>query len=152
MGDFAPEVKRILSGARLLLRAAREGRPRNVEKPDQRQKLSRRSQNYVPTHSQRYHEASWFAEGIQVASVASSDAKAARLWQPMDSRGFDPMTGHRPFDVLAKGFSAERKARVAARVSQLKADMPLHELRQARERSQEEGGPLEITARVPKEA
>ena len=88
------------------------------------------------------------------------------------------MTGHRPFKELTKGFSPERKARVAARVSQLKADMPLHELRQARERSQEDlareqnvvaklekrgdmhvsnlrryvealGGSLEITARFP---
>ena len=48
------------------------------------------------------------------------------------------MTGHRPFKELTKGFSPERKARVAARVTQLKADMPLHELRQARERSQED--------------
>jgi hypothetical protein len=43
------------------------------------------------------------------------------------------MTGHRPFNELTKGFSPERKARV----TQLKADMPLHELRQAHERSQE---------------
>src|SRR3979490_3045732 len=48
------------------------------------------------------------------------------------------MTGHRPFNLLTKGFSSERKARVAARVTQLKADMPLHELRRARERSQED--------------
>ena len=41
------------------------------------------------------------------------------------------MTGHRSFKELTKGFSPERKARVAARVTQLKADMPLHELRQA---------------------
>jgi hypothetical protein len=42
------------------------------------------------------------------------------------------MTGHRSFKELTKGFSAERKARVATRVSQLKIDMALHELRQAR--------------------
>ena len=48
------------------------------------------------------------------------------------------MTGHRSFKELTKGFSPERKARVAVRVSQLKADMPLHELRRARERSQED--------------
>ena len=48
------------------------------------------------------------------------------------------MTGHRSFKELTKSFSPERKARVAARVTQLKADMPLHELRQARERSQED--------------
>jgi transcriptional regulator with XRE-family HTH domain len=48
------------------------------------------------------------------------------------------MTGHRPFSDLTKGFSAERKARISAKVNALKADMPLAELRQARERSQEE--------------
>jgi hypothetical protein len=48
------------------------------------------------------------------------------------------MTGHRTFNELTKGFSPERKARVVARGSQLKADMPLHELRQAHERSQED--------------
>jgi len=48
------------------------------------------------------------------------------------------MTGHRPFKELTKGFSKERTARVAARVSKLKAEMALHELRQARERSQED--------------
>jgi transcriptional regulator with XRE-family HTH domain len=46
------------------------------------------------------------------------------------------MTGHRPFKELIKGFSPQRKARVAARISQLKTDMALHELRLARERSQ----------------
>src|SRR6202162_6582661 len=51
---------------------------------------------------------------------------------------FDPMTGHRPFKELTKGFSEARQARVAARVSELKTEMALHELRQARERSQEE--------------
>ena len=48
------------------------------------------------------------------------------------------MTGRRSFKELTKDFSPERKARVTARVTQLKADMPLHELRQARERSQED--------------
>jgi DNA-binding XRE family transcriptional regulator len=52
--------------------------------------------------------------------------------------GLIPMTGRRPFKELTKGFSPERKARVAARVTQLKGDMALHELRQARERSQED--------------
>jgi len=33
------------------------------------------------------------------------------------------MTGHRPFKELTKSFSPEHKARVAARVTQLKADM-----------------------------
>jgi transcriptional regulator with XRE-family HTH domain len=48
------------------------------------------------------------------------------------------MAGHRPFKELTKGFSAARQARVVARVSELKRGMALHELRQARERSQEE--------------
>jgi len=48
------------------------------------------------------------------------------------------MTGRRPFSELTKSFTPERKARVAAKVSELKADMPLSELRQARERSQKE--------------
>jgi transcriptional regulator with XRE-family HTH domain len=48
------------------------------------------------------------------------------------------MTGHRPFKELTKGFSDARKARVAARHSALKSEMALHELRQARERSQED--------------
>jgi transcriptional regulator with XRE-family HTH domain len=48
------------------------------------------------------------------------------------------MTGHRPFKELTKGFSEARKARVASRVSELKSEMALHELRQARERSQED--------------
>ncbi|TKV74029.1 helix-turn-helix domain-containing protein [Bradyrhizobium elkanii] len=45
------------------------------------------------------------------------------------------MAGHRSFKGLTKGFSPERTARVVARVDVL---MALHELRQARERSQEE--------------
>lgn len=48
------------------------------------------------------------------------------------------MTGRRPFKELTEGFSPERKARVAARVLELKEAMALHELRQARARSQEE--------------
>jgi hypothetical protein len=48
------------------------------------------------------------------------------------------MAGHRPFTELTKGFSSERKARVVERVSQLKADIPSSELREARERSQED--------------
>ena len=48
------------------------------------------------------------------------------------------MAGHRSFKGLTKGFSPERKPRVAARVDVLKKDMALHELRRARERSQEE--------------
>jgi hypothetical protein len=48
------------------------------------------------------------------------------------------MSGHRPFKELTKGFSEARKARVAARLSELKTEMALHELRQACERSQED--------------
>jgi transcriptional regulator with XRE-family HTH domain len=48
------------------------------------------------------------------------------------------MSGHRPFKELTKGFSKERATRVAARVDDLKTEMALHELRQARERSQED--------------
>lgn len=48
------------------------------------------------------------------------------------------MSGHRPFNELTKGFSPVRKRRVAAKLRALKADMPLAELRQARDRSQEE--------------
>jgi transcriptional regulator with XRE-family HTH domain len=50
------------------------------------------------------------------------------------------MSGHHPFDELTKKFSAKRKARVSERVSELKTEMALAELRQARERSQEELG------------
>lgn len=48
------------------------------------------------------------------------------------------MTGHRPFSELIAKFPAKRKARVAARVTELKAEMALAELRQARELSQED--------------
>ncbi|MBX9827909.1 MAG: helix-turn-helix domain-containing protein [Xanthobacteraceae bacterium] len=48
------------------------------------------------------------------------------------------MTGHRPFSELTKKFSPERKARSAAKLSVLKAAMPLAELRQALEQSQQE--------------
>jgi len=46
------------------------------------------------------------------------------------------MTGHRSFSELTKDHTPERKARIAARVTELKAEMALHELRRARERSQ----------------
>ena len=48
------------------------------------------------------------------------------------------MTGHRPFSELTKNFTSERKARTAAKVRKLKAEMPLAELRQARSQSQQE--------------
>ena len=46
------------------------------------------------------------------------------------------MTGHRPFKDLTVGFSREQRARVATRVGELKEEMALAELRQARQRSQ----------------
>ncbi len=48
------------------------------------------------------------------------------------------MAGHHPFKELTKGFSEARKARVVARVSELKHEMALQELRQVRERSQQD--------------
>lgn len=42
------------------------------------------------------------------------------------------MSGRRSFSELTRGFSAERRARVDAKKAQLRAAMPLHELRQAR--------------------
>src|SRR5580704_11989810 len=48
------------------------------------------------------------------------------------------MTGRRPFGELTKNFTSERKARTAAKVHALKEQMPLAELRQAREWSQKE--------------
>lgn len=47
------------------------------------------------------------------------------------------MSGHRPFAELRKRMSPERRARNAA-AKEMLAEMALHELRQARERSQEE--------------
>jgi transcriptional regulator with XRE-family HTH domain len=48
------------------------------------------------------------------------------------------MTGHRPFAELRKRIAPERRARNAAAAKQMLAEMALHELRQARARSQEE--------------
>jgi transcriptional regulator with XRE-family HTH domain len=48
------------------------------------------------------------------------------------------MSGHQSFSHLTKKFSPARKSRVAAKAHALKAEMPLAELRQARERSQEQ--------------
>jgi len=47
------------------------------------------------------------------------------------------MTGHRPFSELTRGFSAERKARVATKAAALREEMSLADLRKARELSQE---------------
>jgi len=48
------------------------------------------------------------------------------------------VSGHRPFTELTSKFSPKRKARVAARVAELKAEMALAELRQAREQTQQD--------------
>jgi transcriptional regulator with XRE-family HTH domain len=47
------------------------------------------------------------------------------------------MTGHRPFKEPTKTFSARRKARVQARVTELKQEMMLSELRRARAQTQQ---------------
>ena len=41
------------------------------------------------------------------------------------------MSGHRPFQELTEGFTANRRRRVETRKRELLAEMPLHELRQA---------------------
>jgi hypothetical protein len=56
-------------------------------------------------------------------------------------QGFYPMTGHRSFHELTDGFSPARKARVAARVTQLNAGMLLHERPRSSVRSQEDLAP-----------
>jgi len=48
------------------------------------------------------------------------------------------MTGHRPFSELRKRMSSERRTRNAEAAKQMLSEMALHELRRARERSQEE--------------
>ncbi|HEY7300002.1 MAG TPA: XRE family transcriptional regulator [Xanthobacteraceae bacterium] len=48
------------------------------------------------------------------------------------------MSGHHPFSKLIESFTPERKARTAAKLCAFKEEMPLAELRQARERSQKE--------------
>src|ERR1700731_5349152 len=48
------------------------------------------------------------------------------------------MTGHHPFSNLRKRMTPARRARNARATRRMLADMTLHELRQARERSQED--------------
>jgi DNA-binding transcriptional regulator YiaG len=48
------------------------------------------------------------------------------------------MSGHRPFSALRKRMTPARRARNAEATRRMLADMGLHELRQARERSQQE--------------
>ena len=50
------------------------------------------------------------------------------------------MSGRQAFDELTKGFTPERRARVDARKAELRAAMPLHELRQARAMTQKAVG------------
>jgi predicted transcriptional regulator len=55
------------------------------------------------------------------------------------------MTGHRPFSELTKGFTPQRRARVASKAAALREEMTLEELRKARAVSQEElAGSLEV--------
>lgn len=48
------------------------------------------------------------------------------------------MTGHRPFSELRKGISPERRAKNSEATQAMQTEMALHELRHARELSQEE--------------
>lgn len=48
------------------------------------------------------------------------------------------MTGHRSFNELRQGMSAERRARNAEASQHMLREMALHELRRAREKSQED--------------
>ena len=50
------------------------------------------------------------------------------------------MSGRHAFGELTKDFIPERRARVAARKAELRAAMPLHELRQARSLTQKAVG------------
>ncbi len=52
------------------------------------------------------------------------------------------MSGRRPFTELTKDFSPERRARVEAKKAELRAAMPLHELRQARAMTQKALGEM----------
>jgi transcriptional regulator with XRE-family HTH domain len=48
------------------------------------------------------------------------------------------VTGHRPFRELTKGFTPERRARVAAKAAELREAMTLEELRKVRDLSQDD--------------
>ena len=58
------------------------------------------------------------------------------------------MSGRHPFDELTKDFTPERRARVDARKAELRAAMPLHELRQARAMTQKAVGEV-LTVNQP---
>ena len=55
------------------------------------------------------------------------------------------MSGRHPFDDLTKHFTPERRARIDARKAELRAAMPLHELRQARAMTQKCAGCVPVT-------
>src|SRR4051812_16927777 len=65
------------------------------------------------------------APGVFSECVAQNCSKT--LYLRAKEMEFDPMTGHRPFKELTKGFSEMRKARVASRLSELMSEMALHE-------------------------
>ena len=48
------------------------------------------------------------------------------------------MAGHKPWSELTKNFSPERRRRIDEMTRKALAEMPLHELRQARELTQQE--------------
>ena len=48
------------------------------------------------------------------------------------------MSGRRPFSELTKNFTPERRQRIEAKKVELRAAMPLHELRQAQVMTQKE--------------
>ena len=48
------------------------------------------------------------------------------------------MSGHRPFGELTMGFPPDRRRRVDVLKAELRAEMPLHELRRARALSQKD--------------
>ena len=50
------------------------------------------------------------------------------------------MSGRHAFNELTKDFTPERRARVDGRKAELRAAMPLYELRRAREMTQQEVG------------
>ncbi|GJE02992.1 hypothetical protein GMJLKIPL_4943 [Methylobacterium isbiliense] len=63
---------------------------------------------------------------------------ADRLYDAYQARGVDPMSGHRSFDTLRAKISPERRARNRDATERMLREMTLHELRQAREQSQQD--------------
>lgn len=52
------------------------------------------------------------------------------------------MTGRNKFSALIEGLPAERRERIAAKAAELRAEMPLHELRRALDLSQKQIGEI----------